>query len=162
MPCASFSMLDGPGGTGCDVPVHGNWDSRGVIVAAVSDCVRECMGLVMYQIQSNKTATITPAIQTTMNPNIAASSTATVKHWKWCTWHRKASAKNSSKLNKFLHSEVNLLIQHIIVRDQDGHNNMFLNLFQDFKLNFRVDHSRLWRGKGNFPLDVNRLRDHGH
>ena len=26
------------------------------------------------------------------------------------TWHRKASAKNSSKLNKFLHSEVNLLI----------------------------------------------------
>ena len=30
---------------------------------------------------------------------------------------------NSSKLNKFLHSEVNLLIQHIIVQDQDGHNN---------------------------------------
>ena len=27
--------------------------------------------------------------------------------------HQKASAKNSSKLNKFLHSEVNLLIQHI-------------------------------------------------
>ena len=23
MPCASFSKLDGPGGTGCDVPVHG-------------------------------------------------------------------------------------------------------------------------------------------
>ena len=39
-------------------------------------------------------------------------------------WHRKASAKNSSKLNKFLHSEVNLLIQHIIVQDQDGQNNM--------------------------------------
>ena len=37
----------------------------------------------------------------------------TVEHWKWCTWHRKASAKNSNKLNKFLHSEVNLLIQHI-------------------------------------------------
>ena len=36
----------------------------------------------------------------------------TVKHWKWCTWHRKASAKNSSKLKKFLHSEVNQLIQH--------------------------------------------------
>ena len=34
--------------------------------------------------------------------------------------HRKASAKNSSKLNKFLHSEVNVLIQHIIVQDQDG------------------------------------------
>jgi hypothetical protein len=31
----------------------------------------------------------------------------------------KASAKNSSKLNKFLHSEVNLLIQ----QDQDGQNN---------------------------------------
>ena len=30
---------------------------------------------------------------------------------------------NSSKLNKFLHSEVNLLIQHIIVLDQDGQNN---------------------------------------
>ena len=24
MPCASFSMLDGPGGTGCDVPVRGS------------------------------------------------------------------------------------------------------------------------------------------
>jgi len=33
------------------------------------------------------------------------------------------SAKNSSKLSKFLHSEVNLLIQHIIVQDQDGQNN---------------------------------------
>ena len=29
-----------------------------------------------------------------------------------CHVHRKASAKTSSKLNKFLHSEVNLLIQH--------------------------------------------------
>ena len=29
------------------------------------------------------------------------------------------SAKNSSKLNKFLHSEVNLLIERIIVKDQD-------------------------------------------
>ena len=28
----------------------------------------------------------------------------------------------NSKLNKFLHSEVNLLIQHIIVQDQDGQN----------------------------------------
>ena len=25
MPWASFSMLDGPGGTGCDVPVRGCW-----------------------------------------------------------------------------------------------------------------------------------------
>ena len=50
VPCASFSMLDGPGGTDCNVPEH-----------------------------------------------------------------RKASAKNSSKLNKFLHSEVNQLIQLIFV-----------------------------------------------
>ena len=35
MPCASFSMLDGPGGTGCNVPVHVCWDSRDFIVAAV-------------------------------------------------------------------------------------------------------------------------------
>ena len=49
-------------------------------------------------------------------------STGIVMHWKWCTWHRKASAKNPSKLNKFLHSEVNLLIQHITVQDQDGQN----------------------------------------
>ena len=38
----------------------------------------------------------------------------TGQHWKWCTWHQEASAKNSSKLNKFLHSEVNILIQHKI------------------------------------------------
>ena len=31
-----------------------------------------------------------------------------------------ACASFSSKLNKFLHSEVNQLIQHIIVQDQDG------------------------------------------
>ena len=49
MPCASFSMLDGPGGTGCDVPVL-SWVSRDVIVAAVFDCVKECMGFVMYLI----------------------------------------------------------------------------------------------------------------
>ena len=36
----------------------------------------------------------------------------------------EASAKTSSKLNKFLHSEMNLLIQHIIVQDQDGQNNI--------------------------------------
>ena len=35
----------------------------------------------------------------------------------------KTSAKSSNKLNKFLHSEVNLLILHIIVQDQDGQNN---------------------------------------
>ena len=49
-PCASFSMIDGPGGTGCNVPVHGCWDSRDVIVAAVYDCVKECMEFVMYLI----------------------------------------------------------------------------------------------------------------
>ena len=48
MPWASFSMLDGPGGTGCDV--RGCWVSRDVIVAAVYDCVKECMGFVMYLI----------------------------------------------------------------------------------------------------------------
>ena len=39
------------------------------------------------------------------------------------------TAKNSSKLNKFLHSEVNLLIQHIIVQDQDGQNNNMNSCF---------------------------------
>ena len=43
-----------------------------------------------------------------------------------CTWHQKASAKNSSKLNKLLHSEVNLLLYHIIVQDQDEQNNNIL------------------------------------
>ena len=47
--------------------------------------------------------------------------------------HRKASVKNSSKLNKFLQSEVNLLIQRIIVQDQDGPNNNII-----ITLNFRL------------------------
>jgi len=47
MPCASFSILDGPGETGCDILVHSSWKSRDVIV---SDCVKECMGFVMYLI----------------------------------------------------------------------------------------------------------------
>ena len=38
-------------------------------------------------------------------------------------------AKNSNKLNKFLHSEVNLLIQHIKVQDQGGQNNILFSLF---------------------------------
>ena len=50
MSYASFSMLDGPGGSGCNVPVHVFWDSRDVIVAAVFDSVKECMGFVMYLI----------------------------------------------------------------------------------------------------------------
>ena len=37
----------------------------------------------------------------------------TVKHWKWCTWHRKASAKTQVSLTKFLQSEVKII--HIIV-----------------------------------------------
>ena len=52
MPCASFSMLDGLGGTGCNVPVHGCWNSRDVIVAAVFDCVKEvkeCMEFGVFQ-----------------------------------------------------------------------------------------------------------------
>ena len=48
----------------------------------------------------------------TSNLSVLIQNNRTVKHWKWCTWHQKASAKNSSKLNKFLHSEVNQLIQH--------------------------------------------------
>ena len=40
----------------------------------------------------------------------------------------KSFCKNSSKTNKFLHSEVNLLIQHIIVQDQDGQNNKNNNI----------------------------------
>ena len=50
MPCASFSMLDGPGGTGFNVPIHSCWVGRDVIVATVYDCVKECIGFVMYLI----------------------------------------------------------------------------------------------------------------
>ena len=32
-------------------------------------------------------------------------------------------------LNKFLHSELNVLIQHIIVQDHDGLNNNTFNMF---------------------------------
>ena len=35
MTCASFSLLNGSGVTGCDVPVHGCWNSRDVIMAGV-------------------------------------------------------------------------------------------------------------------------------
>ena len=38
--------------------------------------------------------------------------------------YKQLSTKNSSNLNKFLHSEVNQLIQHIIVQDLDGQNNV--------------------------------------
>jgi hypothetical protein len=43
-------MPDGPSGTGCNVPVHVFWDGRDVIVADVFDCVKECMGFVVYLI----------------------------------------------------------------------------------------------------------------
>ena len=43
-------QLDGPGGTGCNVPVQDCWDNRDVIMAAVFDSVKECMGFVMYLI----------------------------------------------------------------------------------------------------------------
>ena len=45
MPCASFSMLDGPDGCGSNVLVHGCWDSRDVIVAGAFDCVKELWDL---------------------------------------------------------------------------------------------------------------------
>ena len=50
MPCASFSMLDGPGGTDWDedcFPVHVCSDSRDVSVADVFDCFKEFMEFVM-------------------------------------------------------------------------------------------------------------------
>ena len=48
--CVPLSMVGGSGGTGCDevcFPVHGGWDSRDVIVAAVFDCVKECVQFTM-------------------------------------------------------------------------------------------------------------------
>ena len=56
--------------------------------------------------------------------------TRTVKHWKWCTWHRKASAKTQVSLTKFLQSEVKII--HIIV--QNNTYNLFghVNILIDF------------------------------
>ena len=51
------------------------------------------------------------------------------------TW-LKEFAKNSSKLNKFLHSKVNLLIQHIIVQDQDGQNNDIVYCYNPYGIIF--------------------------
>ena len=39
----------------------------------------------------------------------------TVKQWKWCPWHRKASAKTHVSLTRFLQSEVKII--HIIVQN---------------------------------------------
>ena len=53
MPCAPFSMLDGPGGTGCEevrFPVHGGWDSRDVSMAGMYDCVKESKSFVIQMI----------------------------------------------------------------------------------------------------------------
>ena len=64
---------------------------------------------------------------------------------------KKASAKNSSKLNKFSHSEVNQLIQHIIVQDQDGQNNTFRDLIclrgdkNDMRMKIYYKNLRFWR-----------------
>ena len=63
------------------------------------------------------------------------------------------SAKNSSKLNKFLHSEVNLLIQHIIVQDQDGQNNNVFNTdhtYSNIKTILEILHTLLKVPKLNF------------
>ena len=50
MPCAPFSMLGRPGGTGCNEVyflVHDGWGSRDVSVAGMYDCVKECMSFVV-------------------------------------------------------------------------------------------------------------------
>ena len=50
VPCAPFSMLGGPSGTGyyeVRFPVHGDWGSRDVSAAGMCDCVKECMSFVM-------------------------------------------------------------------------------------------------------------------
>ena len=44
----------------------------------------------------------------------------TVKHWKWCPWHRKASAKTQVSLTRFLQSEVKII--HIIVQNNTYYN----------------------------------------
>ena len=51
----------------------------------------------------------------------------------------KSFAKNSSKLNKFLHNEVNLLIQHIIVQDQDGQNDISRQAQECIKAHFATN-----------------------
>ena len=50
MPFALFSMLGGPGETGCDevrFQFQGGWDSRYVSVTDICDCVKKCMSFVM-------------------------------------------------------------------------------------------------------------------
>ena len=64
-----------------------------------------------------------------------------VHHFQCLTLHRKASAKNSSKLSKFLQSEVNLSIQHIMVQDQDGQNS---NTKYRKSINIETYRSRNW------------------
>ena len=98
MSCASFSMLDGPAGTGWDVPVRGCRVSRDVIVAAVYDFVKDCMGFVMYLIIW-----------------YVGWGLFIVFVYLICTWHRKASAKTQVSLTRFLQSEVKII--HIIVQN---------------------------------------------
>ena len=49
------------------------------------------------------------------------------------------------RLNKFLHSEINLLIQHIIVQDQDGQNNILYlivhKIYQNYGLPSMILHN---------------------
>ena len=127
MPCESFSMLDRPGGTGCmlhiltkgpklnpteQYEIYKHYEQSPTNI--LNDQIHYKSHTLFDTIKHSSHNNISD-IPTTTNRNIAACSTGTVKHWKWWTWHRKASAKNSSKLNKFLHSEVNELIQHINV-----------------------------------------------
>ena len=46
MPCASLSVLGGPSGIDCD-GVHSGWNSRGVSMAGMYDCVKECVSFIM-------------------------------------------------------------------------------------------------------------------
>ena len=63
------------------------------------------------------------------------------------TWHQKDSAKNSSKLNKFLHSEVNLLIQHItsaISRLRNMYISIYVNENSIIFIMYLLVHSLNW------------------
>ena len=95
MPCASLSMLNGPGGIGCNVRVI--VVGRDVIVSAVFE---------QYEIYKHYKQSPTNLF----NDQILYKSHTlfdTIKH----SSHNNISA-TSSKMNKILHSAVNLLVQH--------------------------------------------------
>ena len=53
MPCAPLSMLGNPRGTGCNsvhFPVHMDWNGRDVIMAGMSDCVKEHVSFIIQLI----------------------------------------------------------------------------------------------------------------